>query len=576
MKKALRVILPVILIILILLSVVWYLMEYDPSFTRDTIMYTARTFDEGGHHKIAAWLYDVAYFQSKGSDEVAIELAQHYKSHGNYTKAEYTLSGAIADGGTLELYVALCQTYVEQDKLLDAINMLNNITNEDIKAQIEAMRPLPPTFTPEPAFYSQYINVEAISEGNTIYMNLNGQYPSTDTDLYSGPVAIPNGETTIYAVSVNEQNLVSNLTIQGYTIGGVIEKVSFKDPQLEAHVRSLLSISDARTINSNDLWPIKSLTMPGGVTTYEDLPMFTYLEELIIDECSGIDLTPISSLTKLTTLTIGKGNLSMDSLKAIGATKSLTNLTLTSCGISSASPFEGLTKLKYLNLTGNTLRNIEIFNNFTALEELHMRENALIDLSSLSTMKNLTVLDVSQNALQTIDPVFALTELKSLYASNNAITDVSGISALTKLQTLDLSQNGLKDLSALSTCKELTDLNISYNVITDISFLVGLPSVVRLDASNNKILKLPAFTSDHQLGSLLISYNDLENINALSVLPNIYLVDIDHNPRVRTLNPLKHADKLTKVNCFGTKVSEIPFSESSGIVVNMDLSLLIH
>ena len=140
MNKALRVILPILLVVVIVCSLVWYLMEYDPSFTRDTIMSTARAFDNAGQHRIAAWLYDMAYLQSEGNDEIAIELAEHYKSNGNYTKAEYTLSGAIADGGTLDLYIALCQTYVEQDKLLDAVNMLNNITNADIKAQIELVR----------------------------------------------------------------------------------------------------------------------------------------------------------------------------------------------------------------------------------------------------------------------------------------------------------------------------------------------------------------------------------------------------------------------------------------------------
>ncbi len=576
MKKALRVILPTLLVIVILCSLVWYLMEYDPGFTRDTIMSTARAFDNAGQHRIAAWLYDMAYLQSEGNDDIAIELAEHYKADGNYTKAEFTLSGAIADGGTLDLYIALCQTYVEQDKLLDAVNMLNNITNADIKAQIDALRPAPPTFTPDPGFYSNYISVEATSDNNTIYLNTAGEYPSTEKDLYTAPVSISTGETTIYAVSVNKDNLVSNLTIQGYTIGGVIEEVRITDEAMDKYIRELLGYSDGRTVKSNELWSIKSLTMPEGVASYEDLPLLTYLEELIIDDCSNIDLTPLASVPKLSTLTIHKGQLSVDSLKAVGSCKNLTSLTLTNCGISSVANFENLTKLKYLDLSRNTLRNIETFRNFTELEELHMRENALMSLDALSELKAMKVLDVSQNALQSITPIYGLTELKELSASNNAITSIEGIQTLVNLQTLNLSQNGLKDISFLSACKSLTDLNISYNTITDISVLAELPTVVRLDASNNKIQALPAFTKDHQLGSLLISYNDLENINALSVLPNIYLVDIDYNARVKTLNPLKQARQLTKVNCFGTKVSEIPFPEDSGIVVNMDMSLLIN
>ena len=574
MKKTLRVLLPILLVVLIVASMIWYLMVYDPAFTRDTIMATARNLDDAGQHKAAAWLYDLAYRQSQGNDDVAIELANHYKQSGNYTKAEYTLSGAIADGGTLELYVALCQTYVEQDKLLDAVNMLNNITNAEIKAQIDALRPAAPTFTPDPGFYSQYISVEATSEGNTVYMNLNGQYPSAEKDLYTKPVSIPNGETTIYAVAVNENNLVSNLTIQGYTIGGVIETVVFTDEVLDAYIRQMLSFSQTRAFSSDDLWEIKTLTMPDGVQSYDDLVYFPYLETLIIEDSKNIDLSAVANLPKLTTLTIQKGSLGLDSLKAIGSVKTLESLTLTNCALSTVSHFENLTKLKYLDLTGNTLRNIEVFQNYTELEELYMNSNALMDLTPLSGLKNLTILDVSQNALESIDPIFGLTELKSVVANNNAISVIDGIGALVNLQVLDLTQNGLKDISPLAGCKSLTELKIAYNIISDITVLGGLPSIVRLDASNNKIQKLPTFTAEHQLGSLVISYNDLENINALSVLPSIYLVDIDHNPRVTTLNPLKYASKLTKVNCFGTKVSENPFDENSGVVVNMDLSLL--
>ena len=576
MNKALRVILPILLVVVIVCSLVWYLMEYDPSFTRDTIMSTARAFDNAGQHRIAAWLYDVAYLQSEGNDEIAIELAEHYKSNGNYTKAEYTLSGAIADGGTLDLYVALCQTYVEQDKLLDAVNMLNNITNADIKAQIDALRPAAPTFTPDPGFYSQYISVEAKSEENDVYLNINGEYPSTEKDLYTEPVSIPGGETTIYAVSINKDNLVSNLTIQGYTIGGVIEDVQFKDAAMEAYIRQTLGYNDTRTIKSNELWSIKTLTMPEGVESYEDLPLLTYLEDLTIENCGKIDLTPLASVPKLATLSIHKGQLSVDSLKAVGSCKNLTSLTLVNCGISSVANFEGLTKLKYLDLSRNTLRNIETFQNFIALEQLYMPENALMSLEALSGLKTLKVLDVSQNALESISPIFTLTELTELSAPNNAITSIDGIQALVNLQKLNLSQNGLKDVSYLRSCKALTDLNISHNNISDIGFVAEILSLIRLDASNNKIQTLPAFTKDHQLGSLLMAYNDLENINALSVLPNIYLVDIDYNARVKTLNPLKQARHLTKVNCFGTKVSEIPFSDDSGIVVNMDMSLLIN
>ena len=128
MKRAIRILIPICIAIAILFCMAWYLMIYDRDFTRDVLLSSARFFENQGNHAISVWLYDLAYNQAEHNDDVAIELAQQYISSGNYSRAEYTLSNAIADGGGIDLYIELCRIYVEQDKLLDAVNMLANIT----------------------------------------------------------------------------------------------------------------------------------------------------------------------------------------------------------------------------------------------------------------------------------------------------------------------------------------------------------------------------------------------------------------------------------------------------------------
>ena len=125
MKKTIRILLPVFLVLIIVASSCWYLFVYDREFTRDMLVSFARMSENQGNHGIATWFYNQAYSQAGDNDSVAIELAQQHKKSGNYTKAEYTLSNAIADGGGITLYIELCKIYVEQDKLLDAVNMLN-------------------------------------------------------------------------------------------------------------------------------------------------------------------------------------------------------------------------------------------------------------------------------------------------------------------------------------------------------------------------------------------------------------------------------------------------------------------
>ena len=604
MKRALRVILPLLLVLVILASTVWYLLIYDPDFTRDTILASAREFDKGGHHKVAAMLYDLAYLQSKGGDEVAIELAEHYKSIGNYTKAEYTLSGAISDGGTVELYKALCKTYVEQDKILDAVNMLANIKDPQIKAKIDEMRPLTPSFDPLPGFYSQYITVSVHSTGSDLYINANGEYPSINAEMerkqevaayikriitafFSGQsisqeapqdfstvsVTLPQGETTIYAVAIGSDSLVSELSIQGYTVGGVIEKVKLADSEMDAHIRQLLNFNSGRTIYTNDLWTVTELELTSDIKDFSDLKYFPYLKKLTITDCGASDLTSVSTLTELKELSVTGAELSQDSLKAIGTLRGLEKLTLSNCGLSTVAPLEGLTALTYLDLSKNTLRNIGIFAGFTKLQELHMSSNALTDLDALSGLTDMKVLDISNNSLQSLKPIHSLTGITTLNAATNAFESIEGLGALTALTSLDLDQNLLKDISPLSGCTKLEELTVSNNKLEDISVVAQLTSLVRLTFHHNEVEELPDFPAGHKLAAVDAAYNKLSTIEQLKTLQDLYFLDIDYNEEVSTLDWLLGSHHLMKVNCYGTKIARDPFPEEQGVVVNLDPSI---
>ena len=48
MKKAIRILVPFLLLVLIFASVVWYLFSYDRAFTRDTLLSQARYQDMNG------------------------------------------------------------------------------------------------------------------------------------------------------------------------------------------------------------------------------------------------------------------------------------------------------------------------------------------------------------------------------------------------------------------------------------------------------------------------------------------------------------------------------------------------
>lgn len=569
MKRALRIIVPLVLAVAVVGCMVWYLLVYDRDFTKDLLLSQARNFESAGNHKASAWLYDIAYYHSSQEPEVAIELARQHKAAGNYTKAEYTLSKAISLSSDPALYAELCATYVEQDKLLDAVTMLDSITDPAIKVELDARRPQAPILKPEPGFYSQYISVTAESAAPALYISTNREYPSTSFP-YSEPVVLAGGETTIYSLAVSDEGLVSPMTVGGYTVGGVIEQVSFADAAMESAIRVALGVGADAILYTDDLWTITQFSVPAEVASYEDLSLLTYLRSLTIDNGTDSDLSGLSKLTGLEELTVSGCRLDETELTAIGTLASLQRLTLNDCSLTSIAPLEKLSKLVYLDLGSNAIRNISVLAGMSGLQELSLHSNALTDLSSLSGLTGLTKLDVSYNSLTSLSPISGLSGLKTLDVSHNQLASADSISNLTGLTSLNLSNNALIDCAALADCVGLTELNVSNNTLTDISKLSALTGLITLNFSYNQVATLPAFDKECALVTVDGSHNQITSLDPLSGLQELNNVLMDYNEKLSSLKPLDNCPLLVLVNAYGTKITEVSFLTQKSVIVNFD------
>ena len=569
MKRALRIIIPIVLCVVLVLFAAWYLLVYDQEFTRDILLTQARSFERAGNHKAAAWMYDLCYYQSSQDDNVAIELARQYVKAGNYTKAEYTLSKAISQSSSLQLYSALCSLYVEQDKLLDAVSLLDSITDDSIKQKLDAARPSTPAVSLEPGFYSQYITLALESPNAQLYVSTDGHYPSTADGIYTEPITLPGGETVIYALAVNEDNLVSSLGVFGYTIGGVIKEVSFTDAAMESAIRSILTVSDNAKLFTNDLWSVTNFTVPAEATSLDDLKYLTYLRSLTVEN-SDADLHALSVMTALEELNLRNCKVTADDLKSIGHLTGLKSLTMEGCSLSTIEPLSALTGLTTLDLSGNTLRNLQPISGMHSLTTLDLSSNAVVDLADLAQLDNLISLDVSNNALTSLAPLLGDKPLLLLKAAGNQLTDITGIDQLKSLGNLDLSQNLLTDIAPLGGCSMLVDLNISNNSVSDISCLYNLINLSQLNFSHNLVKELPAFVPESALVTIDGSYNQLSSLNALSGLAKLNNVYMDYNDNISTLKPLDDCPVLIQVNAYGTKVKDVSFLTEHSIIVNFN------
>lgn len=557
MKKFFKILIPILLAVAIIVCLGWYLFQYDRDFTRDALLYGARWADGQGHGSLSSWFYDRAYDMAKDNDQVAIELAQQHKLDGNYTQAENTLARAIEDGGGVDLYVALSKTYIEQDKILDAVKLLNGITNEATKAELDALRPAAPVASPTPGFYNQYISVSVSGEGGTLFVNPYPEYPSVHDAPYATPVVLQDGENTIYAVTVAENGLVSPLSIFGYTVGGIIEEVNFADKAVEAEVRKLLELEEDVTVMSNQLWDITSFTVPEGATTLEDMKYMLFLEELVITNGPTGQLSILSSYPHLTALHITDTAVTSEELNYIGALTGLEKLSLSGCSLASVNALDGLKELAYLDLSNNTIRNIQALSGMTKLEELNLNQNALTDLSALQSLSSLRILNVASNSLTALNPLYGLSSLSWLDASSNQIADLTDIQKLAALSHLGLASNLLTDVSPLATCTGLTTLDISTNTVTDITMLKDLVKLTEFKFAYNQVTAIPEFPTDCALVTIDGSHNLIESLKPLGGLTALNNIFMDYNEEISTLEWLAENHTLIQVNVYGTKVNEL-------------------
>ncbi len=568
MKRALKIIIPLLLSVAILVSIGWFFLKYDPDLTRDLLLQQARRAEENDNLNVAVWFYDLAYSLSQHSDQVAIELAEQFKAIGNYTKAEYTLSSAIQDGGTVELYIALSQTYVEQDKLLDAVQMLNKISNPELRQELDALRPEAPKASLESGQYSQYLPVALTSTSGTLYFSTDGEYPSMKEDLYQEPILLPSGDSTVYAVSVADNGLVSPLSVFNYAVENVIEPVDFQDAAMEDAVRKLLHLSSDHVIYTNELWDITEFTVPAGAVTFADLVWMPRLETLIVQDNVIDSLEYIQKMSRLHTLTIEDSVVSAKDLLHIAQLPSLRALTLSGCSLSTIENLRNATGLTYLNLNDNTIRDISVLTGMTGLKELHMNHNALVSLTDIAGLTELEALDVAYNSVVSTAPLSSLTALKRLDISGNGLMQLEGMEPLTNLIEFSAAYNKLLDVNVIAGCKDLEKLDISNNTLLNIDIIAELVKLRELNFSHNEISSLPAFQVGCPMVVINGSHNQLSSLDYLGNLTSLQYVLMDYNSGINSIAPLAGCYDLILVNVYQTAVTEVHLLTDRGVTVN--------
>lgn len=569
MKKTLKIVLPILLVFSLLVVGYWFFFQYRVDLTTGLLRSVASSQLESGHFGMAIRCYRWANSLDPQDTELAMELAEAYRQSGNYTKTESVLVHAIYDApADARLYEALSRVYVDQDKLLDAQRMLDTVSDPEVMEELSAKRPAAPVLSPEGAFYSDYISVEAAcpDENTSCYLTFDGSYPSMQTDAYAGPVTLPAGETTICAVAVNEAGLVSPAVYAGYTVTGVVEEVEFHDAALLSAVQELLHRGH-RAIRTDDLWDIEELTLPEGITDTQDLRWFTGLRKLTATDMPELDYSFLAAMPELRYLELEHCVVTNENLEQIAACSKLDVLILANCGLSRINPLGELTGLRVLDLSENSIGNIDALMSLAALDELYLGHNALTRVPVMRGLRSIRILDLSYNSLNYINGISACTTLERLNLSHNKLSSLTPLSALTELVWLNCSNNAIDDAAPLAPCTKLEGFLSSNNKLPEVEFLSGCPNIREVNIDYNDVVSAPEFQKDCPLETFSAAHNFLDSLNGLSGLQKLKAVYADYN-NIKDLSPLLSCPALIQVDVYNTNVRSGGELAEKGVVVN--------
>ncbi len=546
-----------VLVVCIFVFFVFKGMFYGMYISRGDKMY------ESGNYTEAIKCYNTAKSWNSKKQQVYLSLAKAYQAIEDYENAGAVIDQAIEkkittdETGLEQLYLTRIKIYSAAGQLIEAVNYTDNISDQYILRKIQAVRPADLNYTPTQGDYDKTQKMTiTVGEGQTVYYTTDGTYPTKFSNVYVEPINIGNGRTSVTAVAVDKDGLVSPLLSVTYNVTNENEVVSFNDSKIESMVRLALS-KPSGVIRVKELEAVTKLSndaVEGYVKTLSDLDMMPNLQTLYLDgEIMMLSISQLSGKSKLTTLSLAGCELDSTEINVLGS----------------------LSALETLDLSNNDLTSISVLSNLTTLKYVYLSQNSIDDLSALSASKSIVMIDASNNRVSAVPDFEENTTLESLMLGSNYISDISTVHRFTALTYLDISKNLVKNAKNLSALTKLETLNISGNGITNFDFLKSLKNLITLNVDDTSFVSTKTI-SDLKLVNFSASGTGLASLDDLKGMTELVTLEIA-DTNVTDLAPIKDAQRLDYLDISGCRIQDVSvLSQLNGLytlkAVGIDLS----
>ncbi len=353
---------------------------------------------------------------------------------------------------------------------------------------------------------------------------------------------------------------------------------------------NFISNSDTVTTNADSTFLNSSTTsvlVPDTIAVntsiiYSLLKLFRNITTLnISNNLIFKDLTPVSELTKLTSVNISKTLIS--ELTPIRNLNKLEELDCAGTPVTSLEALRYITTLKRIDCSNTSVNNIDVLSNLHSLHSLDLSNTNVINTGALSRLNNLVHLNLSGTNIADLQSLNRLNSITDLNLSSTGLQNLSTIDSLTSVQNLNIDSTNIMSLDPLSGYHKMSILQANSTPIADLSPLSDnkLLKIIYCDNSNVTMEEANKFMDANQ--QCLVIYNSQELINWWNKLnaewqhifrDNYYITDpvtkeklhqlinqtklsVAYNLNIKTLEPVSMLHRLEDINLEHTQINEL-------------------
>ncbi|MDP7280440.1 MAG: leucine-rich repeat domain-containing protein, partial [Candidatus Poribacteria bacterium] len=206
---------------------------------------------------------------------------------------------------------------------------------------------------------------------------------------------------------------------------------------------------------------------------------------------------------------------------------------------SELSTFSSLTQLTQLDLQENQIVDISDLGNLTSLNELYLRYNRIVDISPLANIPQIGRIGLAHNQIVDVSPLASLAQLYRLGLRDNRINDATPLINLVNLDRMGLQENPLDNISITHVIPELQNQGayIPYSSNWSGTALqlksAFLEQLIRTQASvplpqtyNNSMSHVLTRDNTTIIATLNLADSSVTDLSGLDGLSNLTSVDI--------------------------------------------------